>query len=345
MTRRELLAKIEALLAEQEPRIQAAFWQAVYDARASVALNDVIAALERGDIYAAAELLQIDRVLLAPLDQAIQATYVAGGNIAMDALVATAPRALRVVARFDAGHPEAARWLSSHSSTLVAEIVADQREGVRAALAAGMEAGRHPRGVALDVVGRYDRVSKRRIGGLLGLTSGQMEWVQNARAELLSGDPPMMHEYLGRKLRDKRFDPIVRRAIRDGRPISLADAERMLARYKDRLLDMRGKTIARTEALTAQSKSQWDSIRQLVDSGKVRTDQVEKVWSATMDGRTRDTHRALNGERVGLDEAFVSPLSGARMLYPRDVSQGAPAVETIQCRCFCNFRVNWLAGV
>ena len=60
MTRSQLLAQIEALLAEQEPRICAAFWQAVYDARATVALDDVIAALERGDIYAAADLLQLD---------------------------------------------------------------------------------------------------------------------------------------------------------------------------------------------------------------------------------------------------------------------------------------------
>lgn len=345
MTRSQLLAQIEALLADQEPRIRAAFWQAVYDARATVALDDVIAALERGDIYAAADLLQIDRMLLAPLDQVIQASYIQSGNLAMNALIATAPRALRVVARFDAGHPEAAQWLRTHSSALVTEIIADQREGIRAALAAGMGAGRHPRGVALDVVGRYDRVSKRRVGGMLGLTSGQMRYVENARAELLSGDPALMREYLGRQRRDKRFDAIVRRAIREGKPVSAVDVEKMLGRYKDRLLALRGEMIARTESLTAFSDSQWASIRQLVDSGKVREDQVTKVWSATMDARTRDTHRALNGHRVGLNEVFVSPLTGARMLYPRDTSMNAPGSETIACRCMMQPKVDWLAGV
>ncbi len=345
MTRSQLLAQIEALLAEQEPRIRAAFWQAVYDARASVALDEVIAALERGDIYAAADLLQIDRVLLAPLDQVIQASYIASGNLAMDALIATAPRALRVVARFDAGHPEAAQWLRTHSSALVTEIVADQREGIRAALAAGMEAGRHPRGVALDVVGIYDRVSKRRVGGMLGLTSGQMRYVENARAELLSGDPALMREYLKRERRNKLQDWKVLKAIREGKPVSAVDVEKILGRYKDNLLALRGTVIARNEAMEALSHSRDGATRQLVSSGRVRADQIEKDWSATLDRRTRDAHVALHGQRVGLDEAFISPMSGAQMMFPRDGSRGAPAKERILCRCLCQYRINWLAGV
>ena len=344
-SRASLLAEIEALLAEQEPRIKAAFWQAVYDARSTARIEDVGAALERGDINAAAELLQIDRVLLAPLDQAIQSSYIAGGNVAMDAIVATAPRALRLVMRFDAGHPQAAQWLRTNSSTLVTEIVADQREGVREALRVGMEAGRHPRNVALEIVGRVDRVTKRRTGGLLGLTSQQMGWVQNARAELLSGDPAMMAAYLDRKLRDRRFDPLVKRAIREGRALTQAEADKVSGRYADKALKYRGEVIARTEALEAFSHSQWESIRQLVDSGKVRADQVTKVWSATLDGRTRDTHVALHNRKADMDEAFVSPLSGARMLYPRDRSLAAPGSETILCRCFMQPRVDWIAGL
>jgi len=345
MTRAQLLAQIEALLAEQEPRIKAAFWQAVYDARASVVLENVIAALERGDIYAAADLLQIDRVLLAPLDQMIQSSYIASGNLAMDAIIATAPRAMRLVTRFDAGHWEAAQWLRTHSSALVVEIVADQREGIREALRVGMEAGRHPRGVALEVVGRYDKVSKRRVGGLLGLTSQQMGYVANARAELLSGDPAQMRAYLERKLRNKTHDRTVLKAIREGRALTEAEAARITGRYASNLLRFRGEVIARTEALEAFSNAQWESIRQLVESGRVREDQVEKVWSATMDGRTRDSHAALNNHRAGMNEAFVSPLTGAQMLYPRDRSRGAPASETILCRCAMTPRVEWLAGV
>lgn len=346
MTARErLLAQIEALLADQEPRIRAAFWQAVYDARSTVRIEDVVAALERGDINAAAELLQIDRVLLAPLDQAIQASYIAGGNVAMDAIVATAPRALRLVMRFDAGHPQAAQWLRTSSSSLVTEIVADQREGVREALRVGMEAGRHPRSVALEIVGRMDRVTKRRTGGLLGLTSQQMAWVRNARAELLSGDPALMRQYLVRKQRNKISDRTVLKAIREGRALTEAEVAKITARYSDKLLAYRGTVIARTEALTAFRAAQWDSIRQLVDSGKVRADQVTKVWSATLDGRTRDAHVALHNHKAGMDEAFISPLSGARMLYPGDTSMGAPGSETVQCRCMMQPRIDWIAGL
>lgn len=345
MTRAQLLAQIEALLSEQEPRIKAAFWQAVYDARASVVLENVIAALERGDINAAAELLQIDRVLLAPLDQMIQSSYVASGNLAMDALIATAPRAMRLVTRFDAGHWEAAQWLRTHSSALVVEIVADQREGIREALRVGMEAGRHPRGVALEVVGRYDKVSKRRVGGLLGLTSQQMGYVANARAELLSGDPAQMRAYLERKQRNKLYDRAVLKAIREGRPVSAADVQKATGRYAANLLRLRGEVIARNEALEAFSHSRDSAARQLVSSGRVRADQIEKDWSATLDGRTRDAHVALHGQRVGLDEAFISPLSGAQMMFPRDGSRGAPAKERILCRCFCQYKVVFIGGL
>ncbi|WP_230079793.1 hypothetical protein, partial [Alteripontixanthobacter maritimus] len=49
----------------------------------------------------------------------------------------------------------------------------------------------------------------------------------NARQELeeLNG------EYFTRKLRDKRFDGIVRKAIATGKPLSVADVERIAGRY------------------------------------------------------------------------------------------------------------------
>ena len=344
MTARERLqAQIEALLAEQAPRIRDAFLQAIYDARSVPRLEDVVALLTRGDIEGAARLLEIQQIFLAPLDQAIVGTYMQSGAVAMEAIVATAPKAMRLVARFDGRNPAAESWLREHSSALITEIIADQREGIREVLRAGMEAGRNPRGVALEVIGRVDKVTGKRVGGLLGLTSQQMKFVQNARAELLSGDPAQMRAYFDRARRDKRFDPTVRKAIREGRALTEAEVAKITGRYATKLLALRGEVIARTEALTAFRNAQWNSIRQLVDSGKVRPDQVTKVWSATLDGRTRDTHVALHNHKAGMGEAFISPLSGARMLYPGDTSMGAPGSETIMCRCLMQPKVDWLA--
>lgn len=54
-----------------------------------------------------------------------------------------------------------------------------------------------------------------------------------------------------------------------------------------------------------------------------------KVWLATMDSHTRDTHRAMNGQIREVGELFESP-SGARGKGP---GQFGVAAEDIYCRC------------
>lgn len=63
-------------------------------------------------------------------------------------------------------------------------------------------------------------------------------------------------------------------------------------------------------------------------------------WVSTPDSRTRDSHRAMHGQKVREGEAFVTP-DGYRMRYPGDTELGAPASETIQCRCSFKTTVNW----
>lgn len=213
---------------------------------------------------------------------------------------------------------------------------------MRETLQAGLEAGRNPRGTALEVIGRIDRASKRRTGGIVGLTRGQAGYVAAARAEL--ADPDLMANYLTRARRDRRFDGIVRRAMRDGRPVAQADIDRIAARYSDRLLAYRGDVIARTETLTSLSAAREEAMRQLIDTGAIRADQVTKVWRATGDGRTRDTHQAMNGQKARIDGLFTTP-TGFRMAHPGDTSHGAPGSETIQCRCYMEFKVDYFAGV
>lgn len=53
---------------------------------------------------------------------------------------------------------------------------------------------------------------------------------------------------------------------------------------------------------------------------------VRKQWMATLDERTRDSHRELDGETVGVEERFSNGL-----MYPGDPS--GPAGEVWNCRC------------
>jgi hypothetical protein len=215
--------------------------------------------------------------------------------------------------------------------------VDDQREVIREALEAGQAAGKGPRATALDIAGRINRLTGKREGGLIGLTSGQARAAARARAELDALDA----KYFTRGLRDKRFDPMVRRAIRDGKALSQADAQRIADRYKDRLLNFRATNIARTETLAALHAGQFEAMQQLIDTGKVTADQVTVKWSATMDSRTRDAHVHLNGETVKFGQTFVSS-TGSRMRYPQDQELGAGPEDVINCRCTAIMRVKYL---
>lgn len=238
-----------------------------------------------------------------------------------------------MVARFDGRNLRAERYLRSQAADLVTEIIQDQRDGLRGHIVRQMEAGSNPRRVALDLVGRVNSKTGRREGGIIGLHSQQIDWVESAQAELLSGDPDLLRNYLKRKARDKRFDPIVRRAIREGKAVSVEKARGMVQKYSAKLLKIRGESIARTETLASLHAAQDEGLQQLVDAGKLLPGQITRKWDSAEDSATRKSHRAMDDQERGLGESFVSPVTNARLMYPGDRTQGAPASETIQCRC------------
>lgn len=220
-------------------------------------------------------------------------------------------------------------------------IVDEQREAIREVIEAGIAAGRGPRDTALDIVGRINPATKRREGGIVGLNAPQAKAWRNAADELDALDPA----YFSRKLRDKRFDRMVRRAIEDGKPLAKADRQRILNRYQDRMLKHRGDTIARTETIASLNAGRDQGIRQLIDAGNITEDQVVKVWdSAGPDGRTRDTHLAMEGQRRRLGEPFTTP-TGARLMHPGDATLGAPGSEVINCRCVLRFDIDFYRGL
>ena len=86
----------------------------------------------------------------------------------------------------------------------------------------------------------------------------------------------------------------------------------------------RAKLIVRTEAHRIQQASAEDA-RQ---TAKRKGADVVKQWDATMDGSTRPTHRALDGQIRETDEPFE--MGGKKAMYPGGF--GDPA-EDCNCRC------------
>lgn len=331
--------RLLALIDKFEPELRKVFLGAIDDLVLNADIKRIAELLEAGDIDGALKAVHIDPAVFRDLEDAIARAYSAGGNAAVQSLPAMkAPAGGKVVMRFDARQPRAELWLRRHSSNLVTAIVSDQREAIRNALRGGMEAGRNPRSTALDIVGRTNKATGRREGGIVGLTSGQENSVRRARNELLSGEEADLRRYLLRKARDRRFDGQVLKALTDGTAVPADVVDRAAGRYSDRLLKLRGDTIARTESLASLHASQNEAFHQAVDAGGIRAQDVRRVWITASDARVRDSHAAMEGESVGLDERFSNGL-----LFPGE--PGGPPEEVINCRCIVDIRVDFLANL
>jgi hypothetical protein len=151
----------------------------------------------------------------------------------------------------------------------------------------------------------------------------------------LSGEPDQLRSYLTRNRRDRRFDRTITAALRDGKPIPIEIVNRIVCRYADRLLELRGEMLADTETMTALGKSRDDAIRQQIAAGKIVVEDVTKVWRSAGDSRVRYTHRVLNGKSAPMDGFFASP-SGATLRFPGDPQ--APGSEIVGCRCWMDTR-------
>lgn len=339
-TKRETLRQIADRL---EPVVRDAFLASIDSFTEDVQIGLLIEAIEAGNTARVLELLKLERGYFGPLDRALTAAYQEAGSTAMAGFMAGAKRVgAQVRAVFDARNSRAEEWLRSQSSRLITEITDDAREATQSLLARNAERGTAPRTTALDLVGRINRTTGRREGGIIGLGSQREAWSARALDELTSGDPAQMLAYLNRKARDRRFDGIVNRAIRDEKPVAAGDAQKLVGRYRDRLLRQRGEMIARTELLGSVHAAQDEGLEQLIESGKVSRQNIKSVWDTAEDGAQRDSHGAMDGQVRGQGEPFVSG-NGFLLLHPGDRSYGAPAEEIINCRCVKRPDIDWIA--
>jgi uncharacterized protein with gpF-like domain len=92
------------------------------------------------------------------------------------------------------------------------------------------------------------------------------------------------------------------------------------------------KRIARTEGHRIQQASTMDAQK----AAKTKGADVLKQWDASLDGRTRPTHRRLDGQIREVDEPFE--MDGKSAMFPGDF--GNPA-EDCNCRCASLTRARW----
>lgn len=299
-------ALLERLRDRAEREIRPA-WFAMLDwlmGRWSVARLEQALPRDLGLLYA-----DIDRAVAAFVRETATVTVAAGEGIAE--LVS---RAVKAPFTFESTAPTAVEMLRADGLRLVRGITDEQRAAFTEAIASGMERGDNP------------RVTARALRGSLGLTQRQQQAVANYRRALEQGS----QNALDRALRDRRFDRTVERAVAGDTPLTSPQIDRMVDRYRERYIAYRAEVVARTEALRAVHGAAEETYRQALVRGDLDPHEIQRKWLAARDRRTRDSHRAMDGQLRPIGEAFRSG-DGYALRHPGDPN--APASETVQCRC------------
>ena len=186
-------------------------------------------------------------------------------------------------------NPKVIEGLAEVQGRVFTRMSRGTQEVFRQHLARGLKEGR-----GLGSIARSAR-------GVIGLAPNQERAVANFERMLRKGD----HEVLGRKLRDRRFDNTLKRALgKDGTGLSEKQVQSMTGAYRRRMLQYNADLQTRSAALEAVRRGQRLSWEDAIDRGLIKRDECWRRRNTVGDSRVRPAHDAMNGETRPLDEPY-----------------------------------------
>lgn len=301
------LNRIVALLRNAETRVARRFLELVDAAQAVQSLEEIADLIEAGRLSQA--LAVADRI--GPgVSTALEGAYVAAGLSAAEVLRSQTGSLME----FNSLNARAQSYLTAQRLRLVRELSDETRRAARVLIDDAFQRGLAPVEQA------------RALQHSIGLTERQARAVANYRRLLERGSA----EALERRLRDRRFDPSVRRAISGERALTRDQIDRMVERYRERYVRYRAQTIAETESRAAVHAGDEELWRQAIEEGEISADRIVNTWRTRGDARVRDSHRSMDGQSQAFGDLFVSG-RGNQLRFPGDPN--APAADTVRCRC------------
>lgn len=330
---------LENLANEWEQKLAQEWLDAIRSITSAVILKDLIAELERGNLEAAMRMLDITPERFARFEAGILQAYNAGGVATVNGMPSVRdPSGNRVTFSWGVRNTPAEQIMRSHAAGLVDSLVGEQLTSVRSVLVDGLARGKNPRQTALDLVGKINRRTGFREGGLIGLMPSSVQTLDKIYAGLRSGDAQAMRDYLGYALRDKRFDGHVRRALEQGGAVPADAVDRIVTAYSNKALMERGKALALTETNIALAKAKTDAFQQQIDAGKLEAGDMVKTWGRTISKEPRNGHLAMAGKSIPFGEMFTLP-SGYQCTGPHDPN--LPASELVGCKCYMDITISF----
>tara|TARA_R110000737_G_scaffold47134_4_gene67054 strand:+ start:14547 stop:15539 length:993 start_codon:yes stop_codon:yes gene_type:complete len=305
--------RLQRLIKQQSPRFAAGFQLLVKQIKRDVDLEEIAALIEVG---------RLEEALIVTLARTPRL-----GNLWVDSYVTAAKDTAKflnreiasIVVDFDQTNPFAMRIARENQLRLVNGFGEVQRRATREALIDGIQTGANPLQQA------------RNFRDSIGLTERQVKAVNNYKRLLREGDA----EALTRKLRDKRFDRTVQRAIESGRPLTEAQLEKMTDRYRERYIKYRARVIARTESLKSVHQGKHSMYQQAIENGDLDANNLMQEWETSMLDNVRDSHADMHGQIQPWGQLFISGKGNATE-FPGGF--GVPE-EDIQCACAVGTRI------
>lgn len=311
--------EIERLLSKYDSKIATAFMEGVRVITDSVSLSRLAEEIRNGSTVSFLNLFN---------EAMISAGFISFSRTLQDALIAGGDlgtaigQANKIEFGFKIAESNTARFLQNYQAERIKQISNEMRLNIDRILYREVSAGSGPIEIA------------RQIKQGLGLTSFQESHIINYRKYLEDSET----RALINRLRDKRYDATVARAIREGKPLSKPQIDKMVEAYARKYLRRRSETIARTESMAMINSGNHQYWNQAVKSGIVQEKEILRFWKHSHDSKVRSSHIQipnLNENGVGLNVSFRSPLGLIR--YPGDPA--ASAANRINCRCYLAIRI------
>lgn len=307
MTDLERLAAVLRKASTLEPDVSRAILQAWDELRRSLSLAELeqlirSASPERllSEVLSPQELDRLFADLRIELQRALEEAARHHARV----IPGVAPRTV-----FGVLNPHVLAAVQALDDRVVSELKRELRASFRGALLEGLEAGHGPRVIA------------RRARDSIGLAPNQRAAVRNFRQLLIKGD----RNALRRKLRDRRFDRTLDRALgARGTGLGRAQIDRMAEAYERRMIAHNAELNARTASVDAMKMGQRLSWEEAILRGTVPRERLMRRWAAVGgplgDGRNRPEHLAMHGERRQFDEPYSN-------------GQTVPGEDEFNCRC------------
>lgn len=183
------------------------------------------------------------------------------------------------------------------------------------------------RGHMLDVYALNMNYAAFEIDTQIGFDTSYALYNHEAVKRLIKDDPALLPKVSVKKKKDKawnrkKFRNEITQAILQGESID------NMAKRLERVMNMNYKQAvrnARTATTSAENGGRLNSYGRAEELGI----DVTKMWMATVDGKTRHSHRLLDGQVQPLDKPFMS--ENGKIMFPGDPN--ADPSELYNCRC------------